>query len=81
MAGDNFTGALRAFDSHERGILLQWATGLDFELSEAMQAALGDLLDLQVPRRAFVGLDFTLVWLYAARRQYLVPAQAAAVQE
>ncbi len=76
MAGDEFVSALRAFDSHERGILLQWATGLDFELSAAMREEFGDLLGLPVPWRAYVAMDYTLDWLYAAMRQYLKPRRA-----
>jgi len=36
-SGGEFAEALRAYDSHERGILLQWAMGADFALSHRLR--------------------------------------------
>lgn len=72
-----FATALRSFDSHERGVLLQWATGSDFELSSQIRRELSvALAPVQVPPRAFVAMDYTLDWLFAATRQYLGAAAA-----
>lgn len=57
---------LRLFDSHERGILLQWATGRPFGLDERVREQIGERIDREVPGNAFVAMDFTLDWLYAA---------------
>lgn len=70
ITGNDFIGALRSFDSHERGILLQWATGADFALSVDLRQQLGGLLALDIPERAFVAMDYTLDWLYAAMRLF-----------
>jgi len=62
------TNALSALDSHERPILLQWATGQRFAVAEHLRASLGAALDLEVPADAFVAMDYNLDWLYAATR-------------
>src|SRR3954453_20215552 len=67
-----FIDALRAFDSHERGILLQWATS-QFRLDRDLCASLGDLCRTPVPDNAFVAMDYTLDWLYAALHFYRDP--------
>lgn len=69
----SFVDGLRAFDSHERGILLQWATGTDFALSSQLRTDLGTALRLEVPDRAFVAMDYTLDWLYAAAVRFTSP--------
>ncbi len=72
-----FVDALKAFDSHERGILLQWSTGADFRLSADLRGQLGETLEpLTVPATAFVAMDYTLDWMYAAVRRYLEPQTA-----
>ncbi len=81
MSNNDYIRALRAFDSHERGILLQWATGLDFQLSEALRGALGELLDLQVPQRAYVAMDYTLDWLHAGLRTYREQAEVGTLHD
>lgn len=73
MAVSSFVDSLRAFDSHERGILLQWAMGADFALSSRLRTDLGRALRLDVPDRAFVAMDYTLDWLYAATLQFTSP--------
>lgn len=73
MAASSFVEVLRAFDSHERGILLQWAMGTDFAISSRLRSDLGTALRSDVPERALVAMDYTLDWLYAASRQYVSP--------
>ncbi len=58
--------ALSAFDSHERGILLQWAAGGSFAVSDDLRATLGAGLGVKVPRQPYVAMDYTLDWLHAA---------------
>lgn len=82
----NFVDLLRAFDSHERGILFQWAAGEPFAISEALQRTLSQTLGVQVPRRPFVAMDYTIDWLHAAmtcfrdRRAWSEPQDNPAVR-
>lgn len=62
----DYVKTLRSFDSHERGILLQWALGRDFELAEAVRAELSSMIQRDIPGDAFVAMDYTLDWLFAA---------------
>ncbi|MEP9364011.1 hypothetical protein ABLE68_13665 [Nocardioides sp. CN2-186] len=59
---------LRAFDSHERGILLQWIAGQDFILSDEVRRTIGAAIERVIPEAPFVAMDYTLDWLYAAVR-------------
>lgn len=59
--------ALRLFDSHERGLLLTWATGSGPRLGDRAREAIGQAVG-EVPRDAHVATDYTLDWLYAALR-------------
>jgi len=61
-----YVDALRSLDSHERGILLQWALGKDFQLAETIRSDLSSMIRRDVPSDAFVAMDYTLDWLYAA---------------
>lgn len=63
---DNFVETLRSFDSHERGILLQWATGQPFALNPKLRSDLEKKLGLEIPVNAFVAMDYVLDWLGAA---------------
>lgn len=65
-----FVETLRSFDGHERGILMQWAMGTDFAPSSDLRRDLGKLLPVDIPGRAFVAMDYTLDWLYAAMQRY-----------
>lgn len=64
---------LRSFDSHERGLLVQWATGSRFMLGDDVRAAISDTVNREIPNTAFVAMDYTLDWLYAATRWTLDP--------
>lgn len=57
---------LRAFDSHERAILLHAATGRDFRLSTEFRQRIRETIDVAPPASAFVATDYTIDWLYAA---------------
>jgi hypothetical protein len=57
---------LASLDSHERPILFQWATQRAFALGEDVRAHLGSAIDREIPADAFVAMDYTLDWLYAA---------------
>lgn len=63
---NNFVDLLQAFDSHERGILFQWAAGEPFAVSDALRGAISQTLGIEVPRRPFVAMDYTIDWLHAA---------------
>src|SRR4051812_47521961 len=59
-------------DSHERPILLQWATGTQFRLADDVRKEVGAAVGgVHVPPDAYVAMDYTLDWLYAAVRWYL----------
>jgi hypothetical protein len=62
----NFVETLRKFDSHERGILLQWALGGPFVLSAALRAELDEHLPNPIPDNAYVAMDYVLDWLSAS---------------
>ncbi|WP_130014794.1 hypothetical protein [Serinicoccus sediminis] len=62
----SWTQILAALDSHERPILFQWATQRSFALGEDVRAQLGAAIDREIPTDAFVAMDYTLDWLYAA---------------
>jgi hypothetical protein len=62
----SFVDIIRSFDSHERGILFQWAAGSPFSISEALRGDLSVALKAPVPENPFVAMDYTLDWLHAA---------------
>ena len=64
----SFRRCLERFDSHERGILLQWMSGKSFVIGDELNTQLEKMLGEKVPSDAFVAMDFTLDWLYAAVR-------------
>jgi hypothetical protein len=64
---------LRRFDSHERGLLLEWATGSRLRLGEQVRNAIGEMIRRKPPADAFVAMDYTLDWLFAATRWTLDP--------
>lgn len=75
-AGDVPTGfleVLKAFDSHERGILFHWASGSPFSLSPLRREKLFKTLGTPVPEKPFMAMDYTLDWLHAALTCYLDP--------
>lgn len=59
---------LRLLDSHERPILIQWAQGGPLSLGDEMRRQLEQILGLPnpIPKDAFVAMDYTLDWLFAA---------------
>ena len=59
---------LRLLDSHERPILIQWAQGGPLSLGDEMRRQLEQILGLPnpIPEGAFVAMDYTLDWLFAA---------------
>jgi hypothetical protein len=62
-----FVENLKLLDSHERPILLRWALGQsDLALAEGVRELIGEAVGLTVPPDAFVAMDYTLDWLYAA---------------
>lgn len=63
---DDYIENLRSFDSHERPILLAWATGSPLTVSEAAREQIGAAIGLTVPKDAFVAMDYLFDWLYAA---------------
>lgn len=67
----DYVDSLRSFDSHERGILLQWALGEDFRLADSIRRDLSRMIGRVVPADAFVAMDYTLDWLYAAMARTL----------
>jgi hypothetical protein len=71
---------IRAFDSHERGLLLAWAVGGPLRLSEEKRSLIGATIDRRLPAEAFVAMDYTLDWLYAATQWYLHPEVAKPLQ-
>jgi hypothetical protein len=66
MGSSRFVESLRSFDSHERGLLLQWAADRPFRLGSALRSAVAQAIGTQPPEDAFVAMDYTLDWLYAA---------------
>jgi hypothetical protein len=70
---ETFTDTLRSFDSHERGILLQWVTGRPFALSPDLRRQLDKELGLSVPESAYVAMDYALDWLGAAVKCHADP--------
>lgn len=62
----SFVDVVRSFDSHERGILFQWAAGAPFAISTDLRMRLSASLGIGVPPAPFVAMDYTLDWLYAA---------------
>lgn len=66
---------LRSFDSHERGLLLEWAAGAPLKLGTAVRDAIERRIGRRLPADAFVAMDYTLDWLYAATRWTLSPTQ------
>ncbi len=66
MGASRFVESLRSFDSHERGLLLQWAADRPFQLGAALGSAVSQAIGTQPPKDAFVAMDYTLDWLYAA---------------
>jgi hypothetical protein len=73
MRVQRFVESLRAFDSHERGLLLAWALGSPFALCEDVRRRIGEVVGRVPPHWAFVAMDYTLNWLYAATRWSLNP--------
>lgn len=71
MASSEFVESLRRFDSHERGLVMQWAAGEPFHVGPALRAAVGGATGTQPPADAFVAMDYTMDWLYAAVRTTL----------
>ena len=61
----NFVDVIKGFDSHERGILFQWAAGAPFCISAKLRESLEDKLRFAIPSAPFVAMDYTLDWLYA----------------
>lgn len=57
---------LESLDSHERPILFQWATGRRFEIGDEVRGQLEKTIHRKIPADAFVAMDYTLDWLYAA---------------
>lgn len=68
-----FVQVLEAFDSHERGILFQWAAGRPFALSPERAQALSDAIGVKIPDRPYLAMDYTMDWLHAAITCYLNP--------
>lgn len=68
-----FVEALAAFDSHERGILFQWAADTPFPLAPARMDELSRKIGVQVPARPYLAMDYTLDWLHAALTCFLDP--------
>ncbi|WP_433165083.1 hypothetical protein [Kribbella sp. CA-247076] len=66
MTSSSFVGNLRRFDSHERGLLLQWVAGEPFRVGGALRSAISRAVGIEPPADAFVAMDYTLDWLYAA---------------
>lgn len=57
---------LTRLDSHERPILMTWAQGHELRLSGAACQALSDVIKVPIPGYAYIAMDYTLDWLYAA---------------
>lgn len=68
-----FVDVIKAFDSHERGILFQWVAGSPFGISSPLREALTELLGLKIHNEPFLAMDYTLDWLHAALTCYLEP--------
>ena len=68
-----FEEVIKAFDSHERGILFQWAAEGPFALSPSRCQALSELVGVRIPARPYLAMDYTLDWLHAAITCYLTP--------
>jgi hypothetical protein len=62
---------LRSFDSHERGLLLQWATDQPFRVGAGLCSAVHQAIGIRPSDDALVAMDYTLDWLYAAIRATL----------
>jgi hypothetical protein len=80
VALESFIENLRAFDSHERGLLLAWAVGdetpdvgLRVALNASARNQIGSAIDRAPSPDAFVAMDYTLDWMYAATRWTLHP--------
>ncbi len=68
-----FVEVIRAFDSHERGILFKWAAGEPFKISAELRSELSKKLERSLPAEPFVAMDYTLDWLHAALTCFLIP--------
>lgn len=69
----NWARVLELLDSHERPILLRWASDHPLRLGDHVRREISGLLPqgTDVPADAFVAMDYTLDWLYAASQIYL----------
>lgn len=78
---EGFVDVVRAFDSHERGILFQWAADAPFSISDAVRADLSELLQVDVPQSPYLAMDYTLDWLHAAVTCFANPTAWRAKQK
>jgi len=66
-AVDEFITYLRRFNRKERFFLVGWALGnREFRLAPAFRRGISSVLLLDVPRDAFVAMDYHLDWIYAS---------------
>ena len=67
---------LRLLDSHERGLLLQWTADEPFRLGEPIRAEVARLTGSRPAPDAFIAMDYTLDWLYAAVQRTVAADEA-----
>ena len=66
-AVDEFITYLTRFNRKERFFLVGWALGnREFRLAPASRREISSLLSLDVPRDAFVAMDYHLDWIYGS---------------
>ena len=66
-AVDEFITYLRRFNRKERFFLVGWALGnREFRLAPAFRRGISSVLSLDVPRDAFVAMDYHLDWIYGS---------------
>ncbi len=71
-----FIAKLESFNRKERFFLVGWALGnREFRLAPAFRRGISSVLSLDVPRDAFVAMDYHLDWIYASA--FLSPTDEA----
>ncbi|KKL56874.1 hypothetical protein LCGC14_2241030 [marine sediment metagenome] len=66
-APNRFITNLKSFNRKERYFLVGWTLGnREFRLGPEFRAGLSSVLNLNIPRDAFVAMDYHLDWIYAS---------------
>jgi hypothetical protein len=66
-AVDEFITYLRRFNRKERFFLVGWALGnREFRLAPAFSRGISSVVSLEIPRDAFVAMDYHLDWIYGS---------------